>query len=194
MNHDLPFEALLAAARRRPESIDFALLRTRYVQSTGYRPLTHFSEMKLKGSTNHATSFDDVALFCQKFLDHNAMDLEVWMLLEFSYDQLEQHDLTAHCHGFVSRMIDAMLATGDGKSEATAWRVVAIAEVYTLLSVMGLQEISSAVTEKDGCFFQEVECVPRRTPDHSPQRLFFDITAPYRYFLDTTGIEHPTGT
>ncbi len=184
MNKDMTtddFRTLADAAEKDPASADFAALRQAYISSASYQPTTHFSHAKLKGNTNRCENFDEVAIFCQKILDDNPMDLEARMLLEFAYDQLEQHDLAAQTHAFVSGMLDAIYYSGIGDSFETARSVVAVAEEYTLLSVMGLKMIEQALVEQDGDYYDVLTCKPRGEGEAEPIDLYFNITAPYSF-------------
>lgn len=178
-DHD--FRTLAAAAEQDPASADFPALRQAYIDSPDYRPTSHFSHAKLKGNTNHCADFDEVAIFCKKILADNPMDLEARMLLEFAYDQLEQHDLAANTHAFVGGMLDAIYHSGQGDSTETARSVVAVAEEYTILSVMGLKMIEQALIEQDGRYYDKMTCKPRGQAEADSIDLYFDITAPYTY-------------
>jgi hypothetical protein len=175
------FRALAAAAEKDPTTADFPALRQAYINSDDYRPTSHFSHAKLKGNTNHCANFDEVAIFCQKILDDNPMDLEARMLLEFAYDQLEQHDLAANTHAFVGAMLDAIYHSGSGESLETARSVVAVAEEYTLLSVMGLKLIEQALIEENDRYYDKMICKPRGQAEADSIDLYFDITAPYTF-------------
>lgn len=178
------YAELIQQARQDPTQVDFHQLRAAYVQSDVYHPLQHFSQAKLQGNTNAATTFDDVEVYCKRFLENNPMDLEVWMMLEFCYDQLEQYDLAHHTHQFISRMLDAIYATGDGKSLETAWQVVARAEVFTVLSVMGIKPQHEEVIEQEGHYYAQVTGISRHQNDGGHQTFYFDITDAHRYFMN----------
>ncbi len=179
------FVELIAVAEKDPQSVDFADLRYAYTQSEAYQPTNHFSYGRLQGATNQYQSFEEIEIVCKKILRDNPMDLEVRMLLEFAYDQMEQHDLAAHHHAFTMGMFNAIQATGDGKSLETAWEVVSVAEEYTMLSVMGLQMQQQALINRVDRHFDILTCVPRKNPGASPIELYFDITAPYTYLQRT---------
>lgn len=175
----MDFDELVKQVEDNPEEADFDALRRAYVASERYLPTAHYSYQKLKGNTNSAESFDEVVVFCQQRLDENPMDLEVRMMLDFAYEQLDQYDLAARHHAFVQGMLDAIYDSGDGKSLETAWHVVAVAEEYTVLSVLGLQLQEQALVEANGRYYDVLTCRSRR--DGEIVELYFDVTAPYLY-------------
>jgi hypothetical protein len=178
---ELTFEELAAAAERDPANADFAVLRAAYIASEAYQPTNHFSQHKLRGSTNKAQGFEDIVVFCRKLLEDNPMDLEARLLLEFAYDQLEQHDLAVKEHAFVSGMLDAIWDSGDGKSFETAWHVVSVAEEYTLLSIMGLEMQTQELFDHEGRWYDVLTCASPKQPDAGPVKLYFDITDPFNH-------------
>lgn len=181
------YREYITTAENDPLSVDFALLRQLYVQSEDYRPTSHFTYSKLQGNTNACKSFEEVESFCKRVLTSNPMDIEARMLLEFAYDQMEQYDLASHHHGFVGGMLDAIFASGEGKTIETAWQVVAVAEEYTILSVMGLKMRQQSLVTVDSHHFDILTCVSRHDQSAAPMVVCFDITHPYLYLQNMLG-------
>lgn len=181
------FETLARQAQEDPASADFVALRKAYMASKHYHPTSHFSASKLMGNTNTLQSFEEVVSFCQKVLQNNPMDLEAWLLMEYAYERLEQADAAARAHQFILGMLSAILQSGDGKSPETAWQVVAVAEEYTLITVMGYQPQRQQLLELDGQFFDRLMCVKRATPDEGVTEFYFNITKPFNYLQTLMG-------
>lgn len=181
------YSEYIAIAEKDPLSVDFTQLRQLYVESEDYRPTSHFTYSKLQGNTNTCKSFEEVEAFCKRVLASNPMDVEARMLLEFAYDQMEQYDLASHHHNFVGGMLDAIFASGDGKSIGTAWHVIAVAEEYTILSVMGLKMRQQSLAEIDGRYYDILTCVSRHDQGAANVEICFDITHPYRYLQNMLG-------
>lgn len=181
------FQELAAAAEENPHQTDFAALRRAYMESPQYQPTNHFSYGKLQGSTNACRDFEEVEIFCKKALRNNPMDLEVRMLLDFTYDQLEQYDLSSHHYTFISGMLEAIFMSGDGQSFETAWKLVAVAEEYTLLGIMGLTLQSQALAEHNGRFYDILVCTSNKNPDEAPVELYFDVTTPFLHLQHGNG-------
>ena len=172
---------LARKAQENPSDADFVALREAYVDSEHYRPTSHYSSGKLIGTTNGLDSFESVVEFCTHVLDQNPMDLEVRLLLEYTYEQLNDAENVQRQHDFVMGMIGAIYASGDGKSFESALKVVAVAEEYTLLSLSRLQVKFQQLIEHNGRRFDVLTCVRRNDEDNSDIRLYFDITDPFSY-------------
>lgn len=172
-------------AQQQPEDVDFTVLRQFYIDSDQYRPNTHFTQSRLMGQTNSASSFAEVAVMCEQMLEGNPMDLEVWIMLDFVYHRLEDKEKTELTGRFVQRMLDAIRASGDGQSIETAWQLVAFAEEYTFLNTMGLKVTEHEVIEKERRFYDVVVCVSNQDSNAELRRFYFDITAPQRFLLNS---------
>jgi hypothetical protein len=181
------FEELVATAEHDPANADFAALRKAYVASPKYNPVSHFSQAKLQGMTNNVQGLEELEIRCKKLLEGNPMDLEVRMMLDFAYSELEQHDLAAQAHAFVSGMLDAIWASGDGKSFETAWQVVSVAEEYTLLSIMGYQMQEQQLMEQAGRWYDVLTCISKKDPTAGSVMFYFDITDPFTYLSKMMG-------
>jgi hypothetical protein len=170
---------LADAAQTDPENTDFIALREAYCQSDFYRPTSHYSSGKLMGNTNSLGSFEEVAQFCENILQLNPMDLEVRILLEYAYEKLERHEDALRTRAFVKGMLNAIRTSGDGRTMATAWRVIAVAEEYTILSVMGLRSSQQALLTDNGRYYDCLTCA--RQGGEEMFDLYFDITTPFSY-------------
>ncbi|MCI0713287.1 MAG: DUF4919 domain-containing protein [Chloroflexi bacterium] len=172
---------LARQAQENPSGADFIALREAYVASGDYRPTSHYSSGKLIGTTNGLDSFESVVEFCTTMLDQNPMDLEVRLLLEYTYEQLNNTENARRQHDFIRGMIEAIYTSGDGKSFESALKVVAVAEEYTLLSLNGLKLKFQQLIEHDGRRFDVLTCTRRNDEDGPEIILYFDITDPFSY-------------
>lgn len=133
------FWELAKTAAAKPTQADFAALRTAYVESDAYRPAKHIMQSKLMQITDRAQGFEEVAATCQDILTGNPMDLEARLMLAFAQEKLGENAAAANSTAFANAMLDAILATGDGKSMDTAFQVVAEAEVWTIMKVFEMR-------------------------------------------------------
>ncbi len=175
------FLELARQARENPDAADFAALREAYLISDVYRPTSHFSANKLMGNTNGLDSFAEVVDFCEKVLDSNVMDLEVWMLLAFAAEKVDKMDIAERAHTFVRGMLNALFASGDGHSTETAYHVVAVAEEYTALSVQGLKAQGQELLFHEDRYYDVLICKPRQADTDDLVKIYFDITEAHLY-------------
>ena len=177
----MDFLTLAAQAFADPATTDFIALRQAYMASDHYNPTSHYSSGKLMGNTNSLPDMAAVAAFCEDVLAHNPMDLEARLLLEFALEQLDRHADAQRHHAFSKGMFSAIMASGNGTSQETAWHVVAVAEEYTLLSVLGIKPRGQQLVEADGRYYDVLAGEGR---DGVVTQYYFDITAPFGYLRD----------
>lgn len=176
-----PFLNLARAAETSPETADFLALRRAYMASDIYRPTSHYSSGKLMGNTNGLGSFEEVAAFCTNVLEHNPMDLEARMLLDYALQKTDKADEALRQKAFIRGMLAAIFQNGDGKSFESAWQVVAVAEEYTVLSVLGLKSSSQQLTEHGDQWFDVLQVSQRGKTGEDVHEVYFDITTPFLF-------------
>lgn len=184
------FLAMARQAEVAPHEADFVALRQAYIASKAYAPTSHYSRQKLIGNTNSLDNLDEVVAFCEDILQHNPMDLEARILLDFAYSQQGRTADADRQQAFIKGMLQALANSGDGQSPATAWHVVAVAEEYTFISVLGLKSHGQQLIEDNGeRWFDVLVCSPRgqqnaddpEADSEDAVELYFDITAPFMH-------------
>jgi hypothetical protein len=161
------YAELVRQAQENPSEADFVALREAYVASEAYQPTSHYSSNKLIGTTNGLDSYESVVEFCANVLEHNPMDLEVRLLLEYTYEQLGNVEKARLQHDFVKGMLTAIYASGDGKTFETALRVVAVAEEYTVISLNGLKLKLQQLVQHEGRSYDVLTCT-RQNEKYAP--------------------------
>lgn len=176
------FYALAHAAENDPDSADFALLRQAYVESPHYQPLKHILQSKLKQITDAAQSLDEVVNTCQNILKNSPLDLEARMLLGAVYAEMGQMEQAEQTRRFAENLLDAILSSGDGKSLASAFRLVAEAEAWTVMRVFGIKATGQErIRAEDGRVYD----VFQGKLDDREMSIHFDVTDPVRVLDDT---------
>lgn len=170
------FTELAAAAEANPAEADFAALRQAYM-TYEKRSVKHISQQKLMQITNHVTDFAEVARTCQSILEGNPMDLEARMMLAVAQEKAGNSTLAEKNHLFAERLIDAILATRDGKSFETAWKLVSDMEAWTIMRVFGMKAKHHTRHQREDGIFDVYEGV---IGDRNVT-LYFDVTNPARF-------------
>ena len=166
------FYELAHAAEADPAGANFAALRQAYVQSDAYRPYKHISQQKLMQITNSVADFQEVVNTCLNILQGNALDLEARMTLAIAYEKIGKSDEARKTHLFAEHMLDAILATGDGKSFESAFRLVADTEAWTVMRSFGIKARSHTRHRRDDGVFDVFE----GKIDDRAVTVYFDVT------------------
>jgi Domain of unknown function (DUF4919) len=158
---DRAYEDLLAKLKAGDTAIDFQALRLAYAESASYDPY---------GSGPKNARVDMIKAFnkgdCEAALAHaNAIIEEV-------YIDAEAHIVASRCLGtalgkaafhreIAQGLGNSILDSGDGKSAATAFVIVRIAEEYYVLGAMGLRMQGQSLASEGGHAFDLMKATDR---------------------------------
>lgn len=172
------FKELADTAEADPTRVDFSVLRAAY-QTYEHRTIKHITRQKLMQMTNHVTEFKEVAAVCRSILDTNPMDLEARMMIASAYEHMGEKDTAEKHHQFAERMIDAILATGTGKSFEGAWKLVSENEAWTIMRIFGMRPQKHHRHVRDTLIFDVYDGVI----GDREATMYFDVTEPV-HFVD----------
>ncbi len=177
------YEELLEAAKADPEEADFTRLRMAYADSPQYNPYRRADQM---GAAKIAQALQG---------EHDADDAkaaraEIERLLEADYLNADHHLFAAYvCHQlgdedgerfhqtFMMGLLKSVLASGDGRSYETAFRVIATHEEYALMKALGLQPRGQELRSHEGHWYDVHRL---RHPETGQEgEIFFNIDIPY---------------
>jgi len=175
------FDDLAAQAEDNPAEADFATLRAAYVAGDAYRPLKHITRQKLMAITDSVTDFGEVVRTCQDILKSNPLDLEARMMLAHAQEKSGDAASAEKTHTFAERMLDAILATGDGKSFGTAFHLVAEFEAWTVMRTFGIKASSQERLRREDRVFDVFEGKIGK----DDVTIYFDVTDPVRVLDET---------
>lgn len=170
------FKELAAATEANPVGADFAALRDAYLNYE-HRAVKHITRQKLMQITNHVTDFSEVETICRNILDTNPLDLEARMMLAVAQERADKKADAEKNHLFVEQMIDTILATGNGKSFETAWKLVSENEAWTIMRVFGMRTKSHTRHQREDGIFDVYEGII----GDREATMYFDVTNPVRF-------------
>ncbi len=173
----MTYDELLAAAQRNPAEADFHTLRLVYAQSDAYAPYAHDVENveALRVALN-AGQMEAARAAIHNLLAANYLDIEAHMAADYVCLVLGDEAQSAYHRAFAKGLIDAILATGDGRGFDSAWIVLSIPEEYTVLRVLGLRSTGQELASRDGRWFDILTA--QRPGTGETLRLYFDIDLP----------------
>jgi Domain of unknown function (DUF4919) len=144
------YEDLVAQARQ--GKIDHAALRLAYADSKSYDAYNS-DLMSLHGPLQKAFAEGDCENAIRQgeaILEKNYVYIDAHMVLSACHRRLGQAAQADH-HGTTARgLIQAITATGDGKTAETAFVVISVGEEYIILMTRGLKKVRQALVSKDG--------------------------------------------
>jgi hypothetical protein len=146
----MTYDDLLAAAKADPEGTDFHTLRMAYTRTEGYAPYMQDAEgVKQLREALRDGNAEDALDAIDHLLAQNYLDIEAHMAADYVFTNLEAYDESDYHRAFARGLIQAILATGDGRDYDTAFIVLNVSEEYTVLRVMGLVPTRQRLIERE---------------------------------------------
>ena len=175
----MTFDNLLAAAQRDPSAADLHALRMAYTRSPDYRPYTHDTEhLDALRAALRQNDLEAALEAVQHLLNYNYLDIEAHMSADYLYLRQDDADRSAYHRAFAKGLLDAILATGNGRSMESAFIVISVPEEYTVLKVLKLKPAQQALIQHKGHWFDMFDV---QHPDTGSFKLYFNIDLPHNW-------------
>ncbi len=149
------YSALAAKAAAHDAGTDFRALRLSYLDSKAYA--------RAGAQLEKADQLREAMFMAARAQDHGAVRSNAEQILSIDYTDLWAHMMLrqsctalkdaacAELHHFVEfGLLDSIMHSGDGKSCATGWEAVQIAEEYFVLSMLGVKSDMQALVHDGG--------------------------------------------
>lgn len=179
------FRELLEDAFLDPDRVDYVLLRQLYVASEAYRPWDVVeivdeddapvpNPIERLHASIAAEDWEDATGLAEALIE--AAPLAIPMRLAYAHvldaigDDWEASTQRAVANGLVR----AILRSGDGKTQATAIKVLDERELHLALELLGTRSVRTAVDAEGEVWIATAECADGRT-------VYFDVTTPQQW-------------
>lgn len=172
------YEGWIAKAEAGDPSVDYTALRRAYAVSPGYSPYD-FQGRTLFTDAFAALNANDCATATAKAKQSLAVDyvnFALHALLSECLGRAGDHVGAKREYNIRQGLIDSLFGSGDGKSVATAYVVVTMAEERAVLAVKDVHEEMQALITSNG---RQYDQITGRDKDGVEQTLFFDVSAPF---------------
>jgi hypothetical protein len=114
--------------------------------------------------------FFQIIYYERLILDEYPFNLRDLNVLLYSYLQIGDTLSAIEADFKLNMIIQAILSTGDGKKEKTAWHVISISHEYDILGALGFQFGGSQTLTKNGCDYLEIA-----DNDYGIKGFYFDV-------------------
>ena len=172
------YEALLERIKRGDSTVDFAALRQALAASPAYRPYDPEAERLRKemltayAAEDYATAHDRA----RQLLKANYLEIDGHMVTALVQERLGNSELMRFHQFMAVSLLRSILDSGDGKSPETAYVVIATAEEYAVLNLLGLRPAEQALIHANGHSFDRQRAVDRDSG--KPVTLYFNVDLP----------------
>jgi hypothetical protein len=179
------FSDLVRRAQAGDETVDFLALRRAYLGSpAAARAGEATAELdRLRKDMFKAVEAGDasrVRKAATAILALNYIDLDAQKYLRQSCAILEDEACASRHHFVQFGLLRSILSTGDGRTCATAWNVVAVAEEYFVLRMSGQTLKSQSIEPAKGRTCDRMDVVDAETG--ASDTLYFDTTEIFKEY------------
>lgn len=178
------YASLVTRLKSGDTSIDFARLRTSYMESPEYEA----GKINDLGRTRKAAfaalagkDFRTAAQLAGEILDVSFVDLDAHFVKYLAHCELGEPEPSKFHKLVYTRLLKSILASGDGQSVATAYQVISIAEEYSVLRAFRMALIRQSLLRHEGHAYDYLEI--RSLNNGSPSALYFNVDIPLRASL-----------
>lgn len=120
---------------------------------------------------------DSIIKYAEKSLEEDPFDLQQMNYLIYAYKTKKKHNLANHWQKRLNNIISAILSTGSGDKEETAWHVINIGHEYALINFMSPHYI----VERQNFIEPHFDyIILKQLSDQAPKGFYFNI----KYMLD----------
>ena len=167
------FDALIERAKKADPALDFGELRLRFAESDRYKAYADEQEEAMISaivSDRPKEALDIV----REILGRNYMNLDAHFTGALACNALNDAPCSAQ-HLYMARgIVGSILASGDGNSQMTAFRVISTSEELAVVRVLGvLVQDQRLLRDSDGHSFDELNVVDGKTGER--RKVYFGI-------------------
>lgn len=176
----MKYADLLALARQNPDTADFRALRLAYADSPEYNPYParHPAEAAIT-ATLRENDWMSALPAVLDFLEAHYLDIAAHFTAVRIYNQLNQPDQETYHRTFARRLLNSIVASGDGRSPETAFVVISISEEYALLRLLGAHLQMQSLVRHEGHSFDVLKAeVPQTSGGTAVVKLYFNVDIP----------------
>lgn len=132
----------------------------------------------LKGDTLTEENWQQAVEIVDKYLKDDPTNLRFHMYKQNVYSELygEESEEAYNAYIQVVMLYSAIVSTGDGKSQETAFHVICVPDEYALMGMFGLVPKGQALLEKNGRSYDRMDLEEN---EYGLEALYFDITVSF---------------
>ena len=173
------YQTLLARLKQGDRTVDFLEIRRAYADSPQYTGGYDTDESKAMFSALRKGDFTETLKLSKKILENNYLDIDAHQAAYLANKQLHI-EAEADFHHYISHgLIDAILQSGDCKTQETACEVLSTHEEYIVLQILGLRPNKQSLVHSGKHSYDVLEAVNPKTQEKVT--FYFNIDKPLGY-------------
>lgn len=183
------YQTLLDRLKNGDTSINFAELRVLFAQLPTYNPYKKMQELRDKENQMwqeyKSGNYQKALEIGNSILEINYLRIMTHYIFSEVYGKLGDTQKQKFHEDVFFGLVDSIIQSGDGKSPETAMTVIEVREEYDVLDVLGFEQESQTLVEKDGKRFDFL--VAKNSETGETRDFYFNIDLFYDKALE--GVE-----
>ena len=185
------FDAAVDRLRRADPTVDFTRLRTLSTEVSGYEPYAEGENRKDTNAAMGRSDFKESLRLARVDLDADYLDIDAHIVAMIASDKSGDKKSFEHHRWVVKSIYDSITGSGDGKTSATAYRVVTVREEYAVLALLGLRRTKQALVHDGPHSFDVLTVVDPETKAETD--IYFNIDPIIAHQTKLFSKEKPAG-
>jgi|ERR1039458_8036869 hypothetical protein len=175
------YATLLASLKAGKTDIDYARLRTSYMDSTEYKAAKDVSDSE-NAMIDALNKKDYPAALknAEIVLDSAYVNMDAHFVAMVANRELGAKDKSEVHSTVFHGLIKSILDSGDGKSTEKAWVVINVPEEYVVLRVLDFKPSGQSLVQKDGHSYDVMKV--KDAKDGTEQTFYFNVDIPFKHY------------
>ncbi len=171
------FREIVERIKKSDATVDFKVARMLYAELDAYSPMGGgkggYTKLIAAGENKKAIEL------ARETLKENYLDIDAHWAILAAANNLKDAELAAHHLYVVKGILDSIVKSGDGRSEATAFVVISVSEEYAMLRAFKLRPKGQSALKTDSHNFDVITCIDPAKPE-TEARMYFNTDAIWR--------------
>ncbi len=173
------YDVLLEKVKQKDPSVDFTELRHAFYESPHYNPYAPMLTYRPLNAALAQKNYEEVLKIAESVLVKNFVEVNAHMSAQIAYQETGNAE-RAEFHKFMAEgLLKSIKGSVDGKSTATAFEVISVAEEYGLIRSLGLRPIGQALLDEKGHRYDAMTVVDPKTNQES--KIYFNVDKPLNW-------------
>jgi hypothetical protein len=172
------FREIVERIKKSDATVDFRAARMLYSELESYSPMGGgkggYTKLIADGENKKALEL------ARETLKTNYLDIDAHWAAFAAANNLNDKELAAHHLYVIKGILDSIIKSGDGRSEATAFVVISVSEEYAMLRAFKLRPKGQAALKQDGHDFDVITCFDPARPETSEAKMYFNTDIIWR--------------
>lgn len=167
------YDEMVAKVNKGDMTVDFHQMRLAYTETKQYSPYGGNAERGAISESLRAKNYEKALSLAEERLKKHFVDLNTIYYAALASKELNKTEESDFYIKVLRKMIDDILKNGDGLTAKTGIFTIGISEQYFIMSVLGFQQVSKALTRENGSTFDVHTSTNSETKE--TRKFYFNI-------------------